>query len=127
MSAMGPSPGWRNGCALMCTIAGSMNASVFPDPARRGQCEDRVLGGAASREKGSKGRKASRPERALRNLGIGLEEWLRVDVHDRRQHECQRLARSCARVPVCFQPTISDDFSQVSIISANYLVSQPND
>ena len=32
VSTMGPSPGLRYGCALMCTIAGSMNASVLPEP-----------------------------------------------------------------------------------------------
>ena len=31
-STIGPSPLARNGCALMCTIAGSRYASVFPEP-----------------------------------------------------------------------------------------------
>mmetsp|Transcript_6601 Transcript_6601/g.23533 ORF Transcript_6601/g.23533 Transcript_6601/m.23533 type:complete len:280 (+) Transcript_6601:281-1120(+) len=31
-STIGPSPGRRNSCALMCTTAGSRNDSVFPEP-----------------------------------------------------------------------------------------------
>jgi hypothetical protein len=31
-SMIGPSPRLNSGCALMCTIPGSRNASVLPDP-----------------------------------------------------------------------------------------------